>query len=197
MMSSNNRNTRERILKAAWSMLEAGEGASTRMADIAKRAGISRQGLYLHFANRAELLIALTRYMDEVNEVDKHLVASRAATSGVDRLEKFIEAWGGYIPLIYPVAKALMAMMQDDDEARSAWNDRMRAVRHGCAAAVDALKRDGVLVTEMSAEESTDLLWALLSVRSWEQLRFECGWTQERYMELIKQAAHAQLVDTP
>ena len=81
------------------------------MADIAKRAGISRQALYLHFRTRADLLIATTLHLDEVNRTEERLVASRTAATGLQRLEAFIEAWGSYLPEIHGVARALLAKL--------------------------------------------------------------------------------------
>ena len=91
-MSRESQNTRTRILTAALKLLETGE--KTRMTDIARAAGISRQALYLHFETRADLLIAVTRHVDELNNSDDLLAASRAATTGVARLDAYIEAWG-------------------------------------------------------------------------------------------------------
>ncbi|MEQ9693676.1 TetR/AcrR family transcriptional regulator [Shimia sp. SDUM112013] len=192
-MSSEALSTRTRILKSAWDLLESGAG-KTRMSDIAKAAGISRQAVYLHFPNRAELLIATTRYIDEVKDVDARLAASRSAPSGEARLEAFIAAWGNYIPEIYGVACALMALEDSDPEARLAWDGRMTAVREGCAAAVTALQRDGMLQEGLSPEEATDLLWVQLSVPVWEQLVKTCGWSQARYIELTTQTARRALL---
>ena len=69
-MSSEGPDTRTRILNAAWSLLESGRGAGVRMSDIAKEAGISRQALYLHFPNRADLLVATTQHVDAVKDID-------------------------------------------------------------------------------------------------------------------------------
>jgi len=183
-----NPNTRTRILNAAWKLLETG-GSKVRMSDIAKAAGVSRQAVYLHFPSRAELLVATTRHIDEEKDVDARLAASRSATSGRKRLELFIEAWGGYIPEIYGVGRALMAMQDDDEEAWRAWDDRMQAVRHGCEAAVRALAADGTLRPDLTTDAATDLLWTLLSVRNWEQLTCQAGWSQEDYIERIKDLA--------
>ena len=71
-MSSDRINTKTRILEVTWSLLESGNKA-IRMADIAKVAGVSRQALYLHFPGRAELLIATTRHIDTVKNVDELL----------------------------------------------------------------------------------------------------------------------------
>lgn len=188
-MSSRNISTRIRILKSTLSLLENGTASAVRMSDIARAAKISRQALYLHFPNRAELLVATTRYLDEVHNIDSKLAASRSATSGRDRLLKWVDVWGNYIPEIYGIAKALMAMKDTDAEANTAWNDRMQAVRHGCDAAVSALIRDGDLGADLQADEATDILWTLLSVRVWEQLRIDCGWSQDRYIKFVKKMA--------
>jgi AcrR family transcriptional regulator len=193
-MSSEKNSTRIRILKSAWKLLEDGGGGSVRMSDIAKSAKISRQALYLHFPNRADLLVATTAYLDEVYDIENKLVASRTAENGLDRLNAWIEVWGNYIPKIYGIAKALLAMKDSDEEAMTAWNDRMYAVRHGCDAAVEAIYQDGKLNKTLNRDEATDLLWTQLSVRTWEHFRFECGWSQERYIRLMKVMAESILV---
>lgn len=164
------------------------------MTDIAKDAGVSRQALYLHFPARSDLLVATTLHIDEIKNVDARLVRSRSAEIGTERLTAFIEAWGNYIPEIYAVGKALMAMGETDDAAKLAWGGRMQAVRHGCEAAVKALKNDGVLSPDYSVGKATDILWTLLSVRNWEQLRSESGWSQRQYIETMNDLAHKILV---
>jgi AcrR family transcriptional regulator len=193
-MSSNINETRNRILNAAWKLLEAGQGSGVRMSDIAKTAGISRQAVYLHFPTRAELLTATTRYLDEINNAEARLMASRNAATGQERLEAFIDAWGNYIPEIHGVAKALIAMEATDEAAKLAWTDRKKAIRHGCQAAVKALKNDGVLSQDYSVKEATDILWSLLSVQTWENLTQDCGWSQRQYVKKMKELANETLV---
>ena len=198
-MSSEKPKTREVILRAAWTLLEAGPasgpGAGVRMSDIAKQAGISRQALYLHFPTRAELLLATVRYLDEIKNIENRLKKSRAATSGVERLDAFIDAWGNYIPEIYGVAKAFLAMLETDEAAAISWNDRMQAVRHGCHAVAKALKADGTLSHDHSVNQATDILWTLLSVRNWEQLTVECAWSQKKYIKMMKLLAARSLLE--
>lgn len=191
-MSRNSADTRTRILETTWNLLESGD-KKVRMSDIAKAVGISRQALYLHFPNRADLLIAVTRHIDTVKDVDAQLAESRAASTGQERLDAFIAAWGGYIPQIHGISVALRAM-QGDSEAAAAWDDRMQAVRHGCAAAISALAADGDLRTDLSNQSATDLLWVLLSVENWERLVRGCGWTQEAYLAEMTSLAHNALL---
>jgi len=164
------------------------------MSDIAKKAGISRQAVYLHFKSRTDLLIATTRYIDEQKGVDDRLKASRSAKSGIERLEAYIDAWGNYIPEVYSVARVLMAERERDAAAAAAWDHRMQAMREGCEAAVRALKTDGKLTDQYSLDQATDLLWTMVSVRNWELLTQDCGWDQQSYIETMKLQAKAILV---
>lgn len=188
-MSSDAPETRKRILRSALDLLVEMPEKPVRMSDIAKRAGITRQAVYLHFATRTELLIAATRYLDEMNDSDALLAESRQAPTGIARLDAFIDAWGSYIPKIHGIAAALMAAADRDPDAAKAWDDRLAAIRHGCQAAVDALHRDGMLADKFTTDDATDLLWTILSVRNWEHLVLDCGWPQKKYIQHIKALA--------
>jgi len=87
-----------------------------------------------------------------------------------------------------------MVMQETDHEAASAWNERMQDVRGGCKAAIDALKADGMLTSDLTPTRATDILWTLLSVRNWEQLRLECGWSQEQYIQSTQHNAARLLI---
>jgi len=195
-VSSEAPETRKRILKATLELLESAPKKSVRMSDIAKRAGISRQALYLHFSTRAELLIATTFYLDDITGAEEKLVPSRTAKSGIERLDAFIEAWGAYLPEVYGLAKALLSMKDTDEAAAEAWNQRMQDMKEGCEAAILALQTDGTLSPEYSKEDATDILWTMLSVRNWEQLTVECGWPHEKYVTTLKALVKSTFVIT-
>jgi len=84
--------------------------------------------------------------------------------------------------------------METDAEARAAWENRMAAVRHGCAAAVAVLARDGDLRPDLTQERATDLLAGLLSVSLWAHLTRDCGWSQDAFIAEITQLAHKALM---
>ena len=194
-MSSANTPTRTRILRETVRVLEESGGRGVRMGDIAKAAGISRQAVYLHFPSRTELLVASTRYLDEILDVDDRLAPSRAATTGVERLVLYIECWGNYIPDMYGVAKALLLAKETDEAAAVAWNDRMLAMRDGCRAAIESLARDQTLAPEWKPRDATDALWTMLSVQNWENLTQECGWSTRQYVKRMRTLAKRAFVD--
>jgi AcrR family transcriptional regulator len=193
-MSSNESETRKRILETTWRLMVEGRGASVRMRDIAEAAGVSRQAVYLHFATRAELMVATARYIDEARGLNERLSQYRAATTGIEGLETFIEFWGNYIPEIYGLAKALLAVRETDEAAAAAWNDRMNSVRSGCRSIIETLHRDGMLAHEWSHEEAVDMLWTMLSIYNWENLTIECGWSNNQYVNWMQTLAKRTFV---
>jgi len=196
-MSTKTENTHTKILQATLDLLLAGDGAKTRMSDIAKRAGVSRQAVYLHFDNRADLLIAATKYLDDKLDSDTRLAPSRTARTGIERLDAFVLAWGNYIPEIYGAAKAMIVMSATDEAAEAAWAKRMQDMREGCEAAIIALKNDGTLAAAFTVADATDILWTMLSVGNWEQTTLACGWSQEKYIELMTTAARRLVYSNP
>lgn len=184
-MSSEEITTRTKILQATLAQLETGPTKMPRMSDIAKRADISRQALYLHFENRTDLLIEATRYQDQTLDVDTHLAPSRAAQTGRARLETYVICWANYIPLIWSVARALMTLSDTEPEAKAALDQRMQDVREGFTAAVDMLARDGDLAPGLDADKATDMLATVLSFRTYEALCIDKGWAQDAYAETM------------
>ena len=193
-MSSDNTETRERILETTVRLLEQQGGRGVRMSDIAKETGISRQAVYLHFASRADLLIAAVLYKGDQLDVKGRLAPSRAASSGTERLALYIEMWGNFIPELYGVAKALMDAQNSDDAAAAAWRDRMVAMRDGCRAAVEAIEADGDLAACWTRDAAIDALWTMLLVPNWENLTRECGWSRDEYIERMTAMAQRMLM---
>ena len=161
-------------------------GQGVRMRDVADAAGVSRQAVYDHFGSRAELMVATARYGDEVRGLEGRLGRYRAAERGLDRLGAFIEFWGNYIPEIYGIARALLAARDSDAAVAAAWDDRMGVVHEACRNIVDRLHEEGMLAPGWSTEEAADLLWTMLSIRNWENLTIERGWSTSRYVDAIR-----------
>ena len=167
------------------------------MSDIAKRASVSRQAVYLHFKTRAELLISTTRHIDAVSDIDRRFQPVRDATDARARLHAFVAAWCGYIPEIHDVAMALFALRAGDEAAATAWSDRMGAVLDGCERVVRALEAEGALMPGLDPDRAGQLLWSLLSIETWERLVRKCGWSQAEYVEEMQRVAFVSLSTPP
>lgn len=166
------------------------------MRDVAEEAGVSRQAVYDHFGSRAELMVATARYGDEVRGLEGRLAGYRAASSGVERLEAFVEFWGNYIPEIHGIARAMLAARETDGAVAAAWDDRMGVVQEACRDIVGRLERDGMLAPGWTSDEAAEMLWSLLSIGNWENLTLERGWTVDRYVENMKEVMRSVFVRT-
>jgi len=185
-MSSAENDTRTKILQTTWGLMEKDPGKSISMSQIAKATGISRQAVYLHFASRTELLIATIHYVDEVKGLDQRLQAVQSATSGIGMLEIFVEEWGSYIAEVYSVSKALMLTKASDEAAAAAWQEIMGCLRDVCVQIVNNLRQEKKLNPNWDAEKATDYFWTMISINTWEQLVYDCGWSTEQYVSESK-----------
>ena len=177
--------------------MEERNGQGVRMSDVAGAAGVSRQAVYDHFGSRADLMVATVRHGDEVLGLDGRLRRYRAATGGIERLGAIIEFWGNYVPEIHGIARALLAARETDEAVAAAWDDRMGVVYEACRDIVERLHRDGVLAPGWSLEEAADVLWTMLSIRSWESLVLERGWPVSRYVDRMQKFTERAFVRGP
>jgi AcrR family transcriptional regulator len=185
--------TQRRILQATREAIEATGSASLRLEDVAERAGVSRQAVYLNFGSRTGLLVELVAYLDEDLAAWKLGEAVRNAASGVASLEAFLAAWIRHLPRILPFARALLAERSRDEAADAAWRDRMAAFHALCSEITHRLAEEGTLASPWTAREAADWLWGLASIQLYETMA-ERGWGGRRYADRLGRVARAALV---
>ncbi len=193
-MSSGDPETRKRILDSALRLIEESGSQEVRIGDIARAAGISRQAVYLHFADRTDLLVATARHADEVNDLEGEIEKCRSAVGGLASLDALVDFWGNYIPRIYRLARALLSARETDEAAAAAWADRMAQLRDGCRGTIRCLEVDGLLAPGWSPDLAADVLWAMLSIGTWEALVYDLDWPVGRYVEHMQRALRRMLV---
>ncbi|MEM9818302.1 MAG: TetR/AcrR family transcriptional regulator [Cyanobacteria bacterium P01_D01_bin.6] len=171
--------TREEILDAAWTLISE-KGAEVSISEIAKAAGISRQSVYLHFGTRGGLLVALVRRADDRFEIKERLFACFDIVDPRERLQESIRVWINFVIKIHPVAKDLVRLRETDQDAATAWEDRMSDLRDWLTILIQSLKSDNELSDDWSIKEATEYLWASFSVQMWSLLTLDCQWSFER-----------------
>ncbi len=186
-MSSKKTETKNRILETTWHLMEKHRGQGVSMSKIAKETGLSRQALYLHFSSRIDLMIATVNYVDEVKGLDERLMLFQEASTGIEHLEACINIWGNYIPEIYGLAKALLNTRDTDEATATAWNGCMSSLRAVCQQTIEQLDQEGILDPKWTVKEATEMFWTIISIHNWEQLTIECGWSNEHYIEWMKE----------
>jgi AcrR family transcriptional regulator len=196
-MSSNKTETRKRILKATWQLMEQRRGQDVHMGEIAKAAGISRQAVYLHFASRTELMVATMDYVDEVKGLQERLNRLETAASAIELLDACVEVWGNYIPEIYGLAKAMLRTRETDAATATAWDNSMACLLNACQETIAALDREGYLASEWTRQEAIEMFYTLLSIHNWELLTMERGWSPQEYIDWMTTVSKRTFVDKP
>lgn len=174
--------TRRRVLQATWELIEE-QGASPTLVRVADRADVSRQALYLHFGDRAGLLVALVRFMDEKLQLDDAAAHVRQAPDGPEALKRLVQAIAGFAAAVDPVAQVLEAEQHQDASVRAAWRDRMRGRRAMAKSIIEAIEAEGHLAAGWTVETVSDLCYTLTMPGVWRELTRELGWTPEQYAD--------------
>ena len=192
-MAGTRGDTRVRILDTAWGLVqERGIGAVT-VADIAAATGVSRQLLYVHFENRAGLLVAMARRHD-VRSGFAGRAAEARSLPPVAALERLLRLWFAYIPEILPVARALEAAATNGDEGGVAWRDRMGDLREMFAAAVERVDQDGRLAEGWTVPSASDWVWARAQPATFQHLVVDRAWPADDYTERAVRSILAEVV---
>ena len=187
------KNSRTRILDAALTLITRRGEAGVTMADIAKAARLSRQAVYLHFADRADLLVALVRHVDEKRGLPQEIQKIADAPSGVAAMQQMVSLQARLNPGVWAVARAVDAVRRTDKAAERSWQDRLQSRLEGCRAVVSRLAHEGVLRKDLDPRAAADLLWTLTSLRTWEDLVLQRGWTAAEYEQRINRLLLAAL----
>ena len=195
-MTTTQTDSRARILDTAWTLIRRRGPDQVTVADIAEAAGVSRQLVYVHFANRAGLLVAVARHHDASSGFVERVAATRKLPP-VDGLEALLRLWCAYIPEILPFARALEAAATTGDEGGTAWHDRMDDLWEAFRVAVDRVHRDGRLAGRWTVRTATDWVWARSHLATWQHLVGERGWRPDDYTEHAVGSILAEIVTAP
>ncbi len=179
--NARSRRTAAALLAAARELIDEQGFASLTMAAVAQRAGVSRRAVYLHFATRAELVMALYRSLGETEE----LAASLQAVWDCPDAERALAEWAHHIarshPRILGTLRAVESARYADPDAATLWHTSMRNWRRGSRRLAQWLADEGRLASRWNVDTATDMIWALMSPDLLERLVLDRHWSPKSY----------------
>ena len=173
--------TRARILAAARELLEKGD-AQLAMGRIARAAGVTRQLLYLYFDGRADLLLQLTRAIDEDTQRASLQDRVDSAPDGRTALRETVHLQGRILPHVTGIGGVLDRLRATDPDAALVWQARQQARLERARRVVARIAAEGRLRPGLDAEVAAHLVWSATSLRAWCELVEEAGWTTEQWV---------------
>ena len=196
-MSSKRQQTRVRILESARRLLVERGYHGVGLEEVARDAGVSRQALYLHFKSKAELLVAMAQYNDELIGIPEILQPGREAETALEALDAGIAAYGVIEPQIYDVASVIYTARHSDEAAEAAWQDRMDVRWDNVRQVIERLQAERLLADGWTVDEATDFVWALVSVHTYEYLVVEQRWPIDQFVGRLQTILRTILVAEP
>ncbi len=148
---------RTRILDVARAAF-AESGASTSMAEIARRADLGMATLYRNFSGKQELLEAL--YVDEVDAI----CAAARVEPGQAAGEAF-EVWlGRFVAFAGAKRPLFLLLMVDSDLANPMFDSSRDRVLAAGGPLFEAARAQGAVHDELTLEHMLDLLVAIATI---------------------------------
>ncbi|RMI46069.1 TetR/AcrR family transcriptional regulator [Streptomyces triticirhizae] len=184
-LNARSRRTRQAILAATRALLEERGLDALTMAAVAERVGVSRRGLYLHFASRGELVAALFDYVAGVEGLERSLEHVWAAPDSPAALTEWAHHLARYHPNVLAVDRAVQQVRTHDPDARRHYERANAAQLANCRRLTRWLAREGRLAEPWTEESGAALLWSLVSSEVIGGLLEEQGWSREELGERL------------
>ena len=185
--------TATRIINATNAIL--GREERLTMEAVAAEAGISRQTLYQYYGNRAELLVAAVEQHKADVDFDALVGPVLTASTATEALSAMVDLHIAFTPSLLPVARAIAAEVGRDPTVRDAFDDRPIG-RHQLALLVTTrLAAEGLLAPGWSAESAADLMAAMTSPITTEELLRQRQWSLDELKHRTLLALRNAVID--
>ncbi|HUR75952.1 MAG TPA: helix-turn-helix domain-containing protein [Sporichthya sp.] len=194
MSSAGRPETRVAILDAARTLFEDHGYFGAGLEAVAKKAGVSRQAIYLHFASKADLLTALHARIyetDVVPALERHPIWT--APTALDALDASIAVDAEVASKVWRIHEALVVARRHHEEVDATLRPREEERYQEYVRLARWMKREGELPAQMRAATFADILWGLLGLGTFQNLVIERGWSTERFTAWVRATVRAQL----
>ena len=195
-MSSTQTGTRERIVASALALLEERAGGAVSMGDVAARAGISRQALYLHFPDRTALLVEASRAADAANRTPRRQARIDGAPTALAALRETVALQAYLKPRLHAMTAALGVLRRSDEAAEAAWQERDQARLSRCRQVARRLEAEHALRPELTVDDAAALIWVATSPAVWEDLTRNLNWNTAKYADRLRDLLEHALLET-
>lgn len=154
---------------------------------VARKAGVSRQAIYLHFPSKAELLTALHLHIfatDVVPAVERHPITD--AMTAWEALDATIAVDVEVASRVWRIHEALTVARRQHPEVEQTLRPREEE-RYGELLDIGRrLEREGALPPTIEVGIVADMLWGLMNVGTYRNLVVERGWSLDQYRHWVR-----------
>ena len=161
---------------------------------VAKKAGVSRQAIYLHFQSKAELLTALHLHIfatDVAPVLELHPITDE--TTGLDVLDATIAVDAEVAAKVWRIHEALTMARRQHPEVEATLRPRENERYDDLLDLGRRLERDGALPPQIPVGTFADMLWGLLNIGTYKNLVIERSWSLDQYRRWVRDTIRLQI----
>ncbi|WP_238018816.1 TetR/AcrR family transcriptional regulator [Dactylosporangium sp. AC04546] len=193
------RQTRQRILQAAYELfVDQGYGATT-LQGIAERAGVAVQTIYFAFGNKPSLLkelvdITIAGDDEPIPTMQRAWFLDALATDTAEaHLRAYVRGTCEVLQRVAPIMDVLRAAAAQDPSLAGMWpQDGDPRLEVHTVAARSLVAKPGAKA-DLSVEHAADLLFGLLSPELYLLFVRDRDWLQDRWGQWVYDTLYAQL----
>ncbi|HEX4252210.1 MAG TPA: helix-turn-helix domain-containing protein [Pseudonocardia sp.] len=191
--------TRAAVLDAGRELITAQGYARTTMRQVAERAGVAVETVYLHFRTKPALLNALLDLAhgtgEQVPVAERDWVrAVRDQPDATHMLDAVASGLAAVYESHVPLYLAVRSAVDTDLSAAQLWATRTGERLAGMASLAEHLTATGETRPGLDHDEMRDLLFTLASPETYGQLVLDRGWTPARYAAWLARTLGQQLL---
>ncbi|MEU8528488.1 MULTISPECIES: TetR/AcrR family transcriptional regulator [Streptomyces] len=194
------RETRRRIIEAAGVLfVEQGYGA-TKLQEIADRAGVAVQTIYFTFRNKPSLLkelvdVAIAGDDEPVPTMNRlWFTEVTAAPTAESALAALVTGSRATLERVAAINEMVRAATASNPEIQELWPERTDPRYTVISTATESLMQKPGAHADLTAEESADIVYALLSPELFLILTRDRAWLPERWERWAFDTLRAQLL---
>lgn len=174
-----------------------GEGQRLSYDAVAKRAGVSRQTVYTHFPQRADLLLAAVEQTRADAGIEAAVQAVYEAPTATAALETFVDIHIAYVAPIVHIFVAVERERSADPEVEAAFASRTGGRRSLARHIATRLQAEDHLAPPWTVETACDLIDALTSGTFATLLLGDARWTPAEMRERLLATIQRTLLTQP
>jgi AcrR family transcriptional regulator len=161
---------------------------------VARKAGVSRQAIYLHFPSKAELLAALHMQIfatDVVPAIERHPITD--STSALDALDATIAVDTEVVSTVWRISEVLAVARRQHPEVEQTLKPRDDERYGELLNLGHRLEKEGELPPTIGVALFADMLWGLMNTGTYRNLVIERGWSLDEYRQWVRDTVRLHL----
>jgi AcrR family transcriptional regulator len=191
------RRTRAAILTATRAIIEEHGFDGLTMDRVARRAGVTRRAVYLHFPSQAVMVNALFAFVAQAEGLAESTRRVWAAAGSVAALDEWAKHLARYHPRLLPLALAVDRVRRTNADAALHHQHVVEAQRANCRRLAMWLYQEGQLAPLWTIASATDMLWSLISSEMVEKLIVDRRWTAKRFADRLSHLLRSTFARDP